>query len=94
MEVTVVLKGWEAAATYPRARKFDEPGKTRLKWFGRVGKGGMIEDSLDGKYAQGVFYEILWVLCKGGSADGSPLPSPKPANPGPEEPLVPGMLAL
>ncbi|WOO80792.1 uncharacterized protein LOC62_03G004322 [Vanrija pseudolonga] len=73
MEVTVTLKGWEALTTYPRAKKVTEAGKTRLRWFGRVGKGGMIEDSLDGTHAQGVFYEIL----------------SKPANAGPEDPLVP-----
>jgi hypothetical protein len=38
-----------------------DEGKTRLRWFLRVKKGGSVEDLMTGTESSGLFVEFLWV---------------------------------
>ncbi|GMK59918.1 hypothetical protein CspeluHIS016_0901350 [Cutaneotrichosporon spelunceum] len=59
LEVNVALKGWMVTTAYPEVVLRPDGGLTRLRWFLRVKKGGVVEDLLTGTESHGLFMELL-----------------------------------
>ncbi|BEI86093.1 hypothetical protein CcaverHIS002_0603800 [Cutaneotrichosporon cavernicola] len=59
LEVNVALKGWMVTTAYPEVVLRPDAGFTRLRWFLRVKKGGVVEDLLTGTESHGLFMELL-----------------------------------
>ncbi|TXT05520.1 uncharacterized protein COLE_06840 [Cutaneotrichosporon oleaginosum] len=78
LEVHLSLKSWKVTAAYPLVDLRPDGDRTRLRWFLRVKKGGVVEDLLTGAEAHGLFTEML------------PETGPRPTiTTSPEAPLTP-----
>ncbi|GFZ42429.1 hypothetical protein JCM24511_00144 [Saitozyma sp. JCM 24511] len=77
LEVSYHVADWQVLTAYPMTSLVPDEGKTRLRWFLRVKQGGSVEDLMTGTESSGLFVEFL------------PSPKAKPADPKPDDPLIP-----